>query len=165
MCPSVFFFNQKTAYEVHIRYWSSDVCSSDLLTVSTSSDGMLDNQAGTLVGNAAVALSGSVINNAQGTIATDGTLQIDTKNAQLDNTEGNIQAGADTAVAIASLDNTDGTLASAGNMTLDIGGNYANRGLLSSEKNLTVNATNISNNGTLSAGQKIIANTGELQIG
>src|SRR3546814_4422645 len=27
----VFFFKQKTAYEMRIRYWSSDVCSSDLL--------------------------------------------------------------------------------------------------------------------------------------
>src|SRR3546814_9309208 len=32
-CVSViffFFFKQKTAYEMRIRYWSSDVCSSDL---------------------------------------------------------------------------------------------------------------------------------------
>src|SRR3546814_10904665 len=28
---SVFFFKQKTAYEMRIRDWSSDVCSSDLL--------------------------------------------------------------------------------------------------------------------------------------
>src|SRR3546814_7079497 len=27
---NVFFFNQKTAYEMRISYWSSDVCSSDL---------------------------------------------------------------------------------------------------------------------------------------
>src|SRR3546814_2864531 len=27
----VFFFKQKTAYELRISYWSSDVCSSDLL--------------------------------------------------------------------------------------------------------------------------------------
>src|SRR3546814_10642378 len=27
-----FFFKQKTAYEVRISYWSSDVCSSDLMT-------------------------------------------------------------------------------------------------------------------------------------
>src|SRR3546814_16758237 len=29
-CRSVFFFKQKTAYEVRISDWSSDVCSSDL---------------------------------------------------------------------------------------------------------------------------------------
>src|SRR3546814_2599630 len=30
-CSSVFFFKQKTAYEMRISDWSSDVCSSDLL--------------------------------------------------------------------------------------------------------------------------------------
>src|SRR3546814_2235368 len=30
---SFFFFKQKTAYEMRISDWSSDVCSSDLLTV------------------------------------------------------------------------------------------------------------------------------------
>src|SRR3546814_3446297 len=30
MSRSVFFFNQKTAYEMRISDWSSDVCSSDL---------------------------------------------------------------------------------------------------------------------------------------
>src|SRR3546814_9422224 len=29
----IFFFKQKTAYEMRIRYWSSDVCSSDLAAV------------------------------------------------------------------------------------------------------------------------------------
>src|SRR3546814_19266094 len=29
MCYSVFFFKQKTAYEIRISDWSSDVCSSD----------------------------------------------------------------------------------------------------------------------------------------
>src|SRR3546814_3612471 len=31
---SVFFFKQKTAYEMRISDWSSDVCSSDLLLLS-----------------------------------------------------------------------------------------------------------------------------------
>src|SRR3546814_1429214 len=30
MCDQVFFFKQKTAYEMRISDWSSDVCSSDL---------------------------------------------------------------------------------------------------------------------------------------
>src|SRR3546814_3937963 len=30
-CDSVFFFKQKTAYEMRISDWSSDVCSSDLI--------------------------------------------------------------------------------------------------------------------------------------
>src|SRR3546814_1175194 len=29
------FFKQKTAYEMRIRYWSSDVCSSDLLPIQS----------------------------------------------------------------------------------------------------------------------------------
>src|SRR3546814_1455827 len=31
MCFSFFFFKQKTAYEMRISDWSSDVCSSDLI--------------------------------------------------------------------------------------------------------------------------------------
>src|SRR3546814_5006498 len=34
MLFSVFFFKQKTAYEVRISDWSSDVCSSDLATAA-----------------------------------------------------------------------------------------------------------------------------------
>src|SRR3546814_10843798 len=35
----IFFFKQKTAYEMRISDWSSDVCSSDLQGQSASSDG------------------------------------------------------------------------------------------------------------------------------
>src|SRR3546814_9463877 len=42
MC--VFFFKQKTAYEMRISDWSSDVCSSDLdVAVSGNKDGLVDN--------------------------------------------------------------------------------------------------------------------------
>src|SRR3546814_7810067 len=34
MCFGCFFFKQKTAYEMRISDWSSDVCSSDLLTAA-----------------------------------------------------------------------------------------------------------------------------------
>src|SRR3546814_1318501 len=36
LCDSVFFFKQKTAYEMRISDWSSDVCSSDLPARSRS---------------------------------------------------------------------------------------------------------------------------------
>src|SRR3546814_2278811 len=36
VCFFVFFFKQKTAYEMRISDWSSDVCSSDLSLVSLS---------------------------------------------------------------------------------------------------------------------------------
>src|SRR3546814_7780142 len=34
-CHCIFFFKQKTAYEMRISDWSSDVCSSDLAGLST----------------------------------------------------------------------------------------------------------------------------------
>src|SRR3546814_10433854 len=52
-CAVFFFFKQKTAYEMRISDWSSDVCSSDLLPGSTvnvlSIDGgiVLDGYVGT----------------------------------------------------------------------------------------------------------------------
>src|SRR3546814_19793842 len=36
MCCSFFFFKQKTAYDMRISDWSSDVCSSDLAAGTTS---------------------------------------------------------------------------------------------------------------------------------
>src|SRR3546814_6075193 len=35
---AVFFFKQKTAYEIRISDWSSDVCSSDLISVAATID-------------------------------------------------------------------------------------------------------------------------------
>src|SRR3546814_9494872 len=37
LCSTVFFFKQKTAYEMLISDWSSDVCSSDLEAVAVRS--------------------------------------------------------------------------------------------------------------------------------
>src|SRR3546814_10782917 len=37
-----FFFKQKTAYEMRISDWSSDVCSSDILDVKKLSDAIVD---------------------------------------------------------------------------------------------------------------------------
>src|SRR3546814_8603853 len=39
MCVSFFLFEQKTAYELRISDWSSDVCSSDLRRPGSSSRG------------------------------------------------------------------------------------------------------------------------------
>lgn len=139
---------------------AGNILANQALSLTTANGGLIDNQAGTLVGNTAVALSGSEIRNAQGTIATDGTLQVDTKGAQLDNTDGNIQAVADTTVAVASLKNANGTLDSGGNLTLGVSGDYSNQGVLSSDKDMTVNAANIANSGTMHAGKKLVANTG-----
>src|SRR3546814_4734767 len=39
MCVCLFFFKQKTAYELRISDWSSDVCSSDLSAFRTFTTG------------------------------------------------------------------------------------------------------------------------------
>src|SRR3546814_8243465 len=56
-CGAVFFFKQKTAYEMRISDWSSDVCSSDLLPASYALV-RLHNQLGhmTIAGRNAVAM-------------------------------------------------------------------------------------------------------------
>src|SRR3546814_7883956 len=36
LCVMFFFFKQKTAYEMRISDWSSDVCSSDLVSITGS---------------------------------------------------------------------------------------------------------------------------------
>src|SRR3546814_15207816 len=40
MCCCIFFFKQKTAYEMRISDWSSDVCSSDLFTETSLPAGL-----------------------------------------------------------------------------------------------------------------------------
>ena len=46
----IFFFKQKTAYEIVSRDWSSDVCSSDLLLISNGADvNTSDNEGKTLL--------------------------------------------------------------------------------------------------------------------
>src|SRR3546814_1009822 len=52
-----FFFKQKTAYEMRISDWSSDVCSSDLLMIKTGSLEVL----GILCGAAAEIAEGEVL--------------------------------------------------------------------------------------------------------
>src|SRR3546814_1214369 len=41
-CFSFFFFKQKTAYEMRISDWSSDVCSSDLVQIAIVADRQAD---------------------------------------------------------------------------------------------------------------------------
>src|SRR3546814_10614018 len=41
MCSVFFFFKQKTAYEMRISDWSSDVCSSDLVVARTGVDNIV----------------------------------------------------------------------------------------------------------------------------
>src|SRR3546814_2306103 len=50
LCVLFFFFKQKTAYELRISDWSSDVCSSDLLKFEAQSTTQLQNQIDALNG-------------------------------------------------------------------------------------------------------------------
>src|SRR3546814_738875 len=59
LCFVVFFFKQKTAYEMRISDWSSDVCSSDLMQLIREGDGvpqvdMLDTMKNVRIGLEAV---------------------------------------------------------------------------------------------------------------
>src|SRR3546814_17379629 len=47
MYSMFFFFKQKTAYEMRISDWSSDVCSSDLLEVRAAAGGTVSEAGGT----------------------------------------------------------------------------------------------------------------------
>src|SRR3546814_1126072 len=58
-----FFFKQKTAYELRISDWSSDVCSSDLTTVLVAvflPVGFMEGNTGRLFRELSVALAGAV---------------------------------------------------------------------------------------------------------
>src|SRR3546814_4409348 len=46
----LFFFKQKTAYEMRISDWSSDVCSSDLFLIEQFRLGLADIEAGDRIG-------------------------------------------------------------------------------------------------------------------
>src|SRR3546814_4661593 len=46
----IFFFKQKTAYEMRISDWSSDVCSSDLLMLAAHVEDMIDHPLSPLPG-------------------------------------------------------------------------------------------------------------------
>src|SRR3546814_1163206 len=50
-CASLVFFKQKTAYEVRISDWSSDVCSSDLRRTPAAARGTAPARAGALAGS------------------------------------------------------------------------------------------------------------------
>src|SRR3546814_1050744 len=60
-----FFFKQKTAYEMRISDWSSDVCSSDLVRIAPAVDALAVDQrhgqpAGTVLGHARIDQGGDV---------------------------------------------------------------------------------------------------------
>src|SRR3546814_8834640 len=57
----LFFFKQKTAYEMRISDWSSDVCSSDLVPLHTFGVGPVHGQTGEELGRHAATPAGVVV--------------------------------------------------------------------------------------------------------
>ncbi|MDX1251985.1 MAG: hemagglutinin repeat-containing protein [Gammaproteobacteria bacterium] len=122
-----------------------------------------------------VTINASTFANAGGTMraAHDATLAT----ATLDNTQGTISARRNLTVNATTLNNTLGTLvgdervtvttrsqAPAGtiasnDVTLNIQGDYLNTGLLSARKDLTINASSITNSGSLIANDTLTATT------
>src|SRR3546814_12257262 len=56
-----FFFKQKTAYEMRISDWSSDVCSSDLYSIPAGGDNPLLRQAGLQPGDVVLSVNGRAV--------------------------------------------------------------------------------------------------------
>jgi filamentous hemagglutinin len=148
------------------------------LAVATLDNRAQNGVAGT-VDAANISITATSMNNGGGLMrsAGDVTMQADTA----DNAGGGINAAHYLGLTSVNLANSGGTLvgdsgvtlttssqslggtiASANDVTLNINGDYSNTSLLSSQKNLTLNATNINNSGTLTAGATLAANTGNL---
>src|SRR3546814_2612077 len=60
-----FFFKQKTAYEMRISDWSSDVCSSDLYSIPAGGDNPLLRQAGLQPGDVVLSVNGRAVDPAR----------------------------------------------------------------------------------------------------
>ena len=138
----------------------------------------LDNRAGSLDA-ANIGVTATSMNNGGGVMRSTGDVTL--QSGTTDNAGGGINAAHYLGLTSVNLDNSGGTLvgdsgvsvttssqspggtiASANDVTLNINGDYSNTGLLSSQRNLTLNAANISNSGTLTAGETLAANTGNL---
>ncbi|MGN6702065.1 MAG: hemagglutinin repeat-containing protein, partial [Burkholderiaceae bacterium] len=119
----------------------------------------LDNAGGTLRAAGDAAFTAAALDNTNGTLSAQHALAADA--AALTNAGGSIVGDAGVTVTTDSH-SLDGRIASANDVTLNINGDYANTGLLSAQKNLTVNAANLDNSGTLTAGATLTANTGNL---
>jgi filamentous hemagglutinin len=118
-----------------------------------------DNTGGAIHAAGDATLNAPALDNTHGSITATNNLRVTAAN--LTNSSGRMVA--DSSVTV----NTDsrapgGTIASAGDVMLTVNGDYANSGMLSANRNLTVKASNIDNTGTLTAGQILTANTGDL---
>ncbi|TCS32902.1 filamentous hemagglutinin [Paucimonas lemoignei] len=117
------------------------------------------NQGGAIRASNDATLTASSLDNAGGTLTAKNNMSL--ASAVMANATGRIVG--DQAVTITTSSQTlGGTVASSNNVTLNVNGDYSNSSLLSAQKDLTINANNITNSGTLTAGQTLTANTGNL---
>jgi filamentous hemagglutinin len=120
---------------------------------------ILNNDGGAMRSANDASYSVASFSNSAGTASAKKSLSITA--TSLSNTGGSLLG--DTSVTVTtSSQSPGGTIASAHDVTLNINGNYSNSGLLSAQRDLTVNAVNITNSGTLKAGDTLTANTGNL---
>ncbi|OGB21219.1 MAG: hypothetical protein A3I66_02515 [Burkholderiales bacterium RIFCSPLOWO2_02_FULL_57_36] len=153
--------------------------SGDATLTAVTLDNSIDGGVGGSIDAGSLSVTGTTLNNNGGAMrsANDANYSI----ASFTNSGGTVSAKKVLTVAATSLANAGGslvgdtsvtvttssqspggTIASANDVTLNINGNYSNSGLLSAQRNLTVNAANIINSGVLKAGDTLTANTGDL---
>lgn len=125
----------------------------------TATTTTMDNRGGAMRASGDTTLTAASLDNTGGTVSATGMLRATA--ATLVNDKGSIVGDGGVVVTTGSQ-SPGGTIASQRDVTLNIQGDYLNAGLLSAKKNLTVNASNITNNGTMVAGETLTANTGNL---
>jgi filamentous hemagglutinin len=125
----------------------------------TATATVIDNRGGAMRAAGDATLTADSLDNRGGELNAAGVLRV--ASATLVNDGGSIVGDGGVVVTTGSR-SPGGAIASQRDVTLDIQGDYINTGLLSAQKNLTVNATNITNSGTLTAGDTLTANTGNL---
>ncbi|MCR8961061.1 hemagglutinin repeat-containing protein [Variovorax sp. S2] len=124
--------------------------------------GLLNNNAGTIASNGAIAASAGSVSNQGGTLQAGGASNLSlTATGPLDNSAGGkILAGGDTTLAAGSLNNNAGSVTSVGDLNATIGGAATNvGGTLAANGNTTLTAASLDNSGGTTA-----AVTGNLNV-
>nr|WP_314623562.1 hemagglutinin repeat-containing protein [uncultured Noviherbaspirillum sp.] len=125
----------------------------------TATATVIDNRGGAMRAAGDATLTAASLDNRGGDLNAAGVLRV--TSATLVNDGGSL-VGDGGVVVTTSSQSPGGAIASQRDVTLNIQGDYTNTGLLSAQKNLTVNAANITNSGALTAGDTLTANTGNL---
>ncbi|AZP14077.1 hemagglutinin repeat-containing protein [Undibacterium parvum] len=135
---------------------SSGTIDAGNLTLNANS---LSNSGGVVRAANNATITAALVDNSNGTLTAKNTLVLNAPS--LNNANGYLVADKELVISTAS-GAFGGSVASQNNVTLNIAGDYSNTGLLSAQKNLTVNASNINNSGVIKANDSFTANTGNL---